>query len=136
MTPERRAEIQAARQAREAEAEAREQAHADLLEELDDQFSRKLGIRGVDWALINADNDCNAGPIVLKLGDITQYKAWQAKPGQAVEDMFAYVAPNVVFPEKTVFNEIANRRPELLKRAVVAQNRLFGDSEANFRGKV
>jgi len=130
-----REELLAARAARQEAAQAEKEKHDDLVLELEDRFCNELGARGAAFEIVNEDNTCGEGPIVVKLGDPTAHKLWQSKAGASPEDAFAYVSPSVVYPEKTQWNALAVRRPQLLLRATAALTKLFGFSEEALKGK-
>jgi hypothetical protein len=131
---DRRAQLLEARAERERLAAAEQEAHELLCLELEDRFCREYGKRGQGWDMANEDNSCGEGPICIRLGDPVSHKQWQAS-GSAPEDKQTYVAPYIVYPEKTLALEILHRRPELLGRAVMVMTRLYGFSQGILQGK-
>ena len=119
---------------RERAAQAKAEAHELLVLELEERFTQKFGPEGEGWIMANRDNTGGEGPIVLKLGDPTQHKLWKTK-GNGIEDQLAYVGPSVEYPTKDEFNALAFRRPDLVGRAVLAMNKLFGFSDEVIKGK-
>jgi hypothetical protein len=132
---DRRAELLKRREVREQLAALRK---ADLelqCLELEELWTQKLGARGVEFEIVNEENDCDEGPIVLKRGEVVRYKAFMAKPGAVYEDQFSYVVDSVVYPERAAFTAIVGRRPELLARCTIVLHRLFGFSDAEIKKK-
>jgi hypothetical protein len=113
------------------EAEARQ-----LLElELEEQYSASLGPRGQAFEIVTSVE----GPVVVKIGDDLGFKkmrtAYDNGKSPNVEQLFAYVAPCVVYPERAKFAEIIARRPGLLVACSDAEAILHRGVEREVRGK-
>jgi hypothetical protein len=135
MDAKQREELHAARSLREAKLQEEQQAHEDLVLELEDRYSRELGVRGRSFQIANEENACGEGPIVVKPADAASIKRWKMKEGNAPEDAFALASPCVLYPEGPRFIEIQNRRPQLLEATVAAILQLAGVSQKVFQGK-
>jgi len=126
-------------EARETRAQARkdaEQAHADLLLELEDRFETQLGPRGNAYEIVNEDNSCGEGPIVVKPADAVAMKLWKSKDGNTPEDALTLVRPCVVYPEAAQFAAmVSGNRSELLWRTLNAIVKLAGGREKVVQGK-
>jgi hypothetical protein len=131
---DRRAKLLEARALRETAAIAKQQEHELVCLELEAKFCEELGPRGQAWDMCNEDNTCGEGPICIRLADAVAHKAWQAS-GSAPEDKERYVTPWIIFPDRFTATAILGRRPELLSRAVMTLNRLFGYSQGVLQGK-
>jgi len=85
---------------REAEAQARE-VQALTLEE---RFEKELGPMGVAFAIVRTLQ----GPVVVKRGPAVLFKRLRDVPKgmPSLDDIEAFVKPNVVFPEAAVFNAL------------------------------
>lgn len=101
---------------------------------LEEKFESELGARGRMFEIVDAPES----PVVLKLGNSVVYKRFRAavEEGKAsLEAMSQYVFPSVVYPDKSVFTEIADARPQVLYRCADALTTLFGAKEENTRSK-
>jgi hypothetical protein len=132
----RRERLLRARAEREEAARSEREAHELVVLELEDRFSSELGKRGSAFELVNEENSCGEGPIVVKAGDTVAHKAWMAKAGATIEDQFAYAVPWVIYPERELASALFLRRPQLLSRVVIALNQLYGQSHSVLLGKV
>jgi hypothetical protein len=133
---ERRQELLAKREARNLEATDRQRAHELACLELEDRFVAQLGVRGVEWELVNEDNACEEGPIVLKRATALKHKIWSSKPGATPEDIWAYVKDSILYPAgPEAAAMLTDRRPELLGRCAAALIKLAGFTDQALRGK-
>jgi hypothetical protein len=135
MDAEKRQELLAAKAERDAVAAAAEQAHKDLVLELEDRYARSLGPRATAFEIVNEDNDCGIGPIVVKRAEDVAIKQWEAKDGDSPEDRFLLVRPCVLYPEAGEFVKLTTDRSHLVKRCLNAILRLAGAKRVASQGK-
>lgn len=135
MDAAKRTELLAAKAEREAVAAVAVERHQDAILELEERFSRELGARGNAYEIVNEDNDCGVGPIVVKRAEDLAMKQWEAKEGDTPEDRFLLVRPCVVYPEAGEFVRIATDRSKLVLRCCAAILALAGAKRAGRQGK-
>lgn len=131
----KRAGLLAARALRESKLAEEREAHDMLVLELEDKYATELGPRGRAFEIVNEDNSCGEGPIVVRPADAVAIKLWRSKDGNAPEDALMMVRPSVLYPEGPRFADITHRRPHLIDRTVTAILKLSGVREAATLGK-
>jgi hypothetical protein len=127
MDQQKRGALLQARAERQKKLADEDEAHADLVLELDDKYSTELGPRGRAFEIVNEDNSGGEGPIVVKMAEATAHKQYMASPTPTpLEDQFKYVRPSVLYPDGTVFADLGVRRPILVQRCCRALEHLAG----------
>lgn len=94
------------------------------------------GPKGTNFEIVDGGAE---GPIAVRLGELVLYRRFTATmkgdKEPTHEDLFAYVAPCVLFPDKEAFKGIAERKPVLVMRCANALTTLFGAKDEDARGK-
>lgn len=120
------AKIAADRAAKAAEDET-------VLLELEVKYTGELGARGAFFEILDLTS-LAAGFVVVKRGDSVVHKRFHGSKRED-QDIEAYVLPNVVYPTTDEFRAIANALPNVLGRAAMAVDRLYGAKNADDAGK-
>ncbi len=106
--------------------------------ELDSRFSREIGKRGVDWAMVS---EARIGVIVIvKLGSDLSFRKYidavnNADGGVDPTELFNFVSPSVVYPSQEEYAEIARTRGFIANRCADALGHLHGMREKKQAGK-
>lgn len=124
-------ELLAKRAAREAKLAEEQEAHELLCLELEDRYCTELGVRGRAWQMVNEENDCGVGPIVLKPASLVAQKSYMQNDARGTPEVAgAFVLPCVVYPPaetaKAAFNDPASPRLQLLLRCALVLQMLAG----------
>lgn len=133
---ERLAQLEEAKAKREAAHETARLEHRVKELELEDQFEKEIGKRGVEFEIVVSDAD---GPIVVRRVEEVLYKrfmkAVDSEKGATNEDYYAYVAPGIAHPAKDAFDKIVAARPHVSQRCANAMLTLHGAKQVKDSGK-
>lgn len=116
-----------------AKQDARELAEAERFDLLTRFEKETGGEEGIDFAIVDATR-CNAGFVVVRLGDAVLFKAFQKSEMNEV-DVDAFVLPCVVHPDKDEYRKIAAARPGVAQECAAKLAVLFGIKEKGEQGK-
>jgi hypothetical protein len=132
---ERLALAREAKEKREIEAIAAAKVRELEALELEEQFSKSHGTRGVDFDLLTTSE----GTVVLELGPALIFKRLRAKliERDAIDDESAqqFVQPCVVHPPIPEFLRMVNKRPGILVSLTDVLTSLYMAKEKDIRGK-
>jgi len=133
-------DLRAERDRLRAELEERQKADAGkklanevALMRLESRFTKELGARGVHFDIVDATH-LDEGFIVVGLGPSVLHKRFIASKGDE-EDVAEFVEPNVKYPDKDKYLEIAHRRPGLVHQAAHKLLSLYGLKAKEVSGK-
>lgn len=92
--------------------------------ELEEKYSMKLGVRGVDFEILNTPK----GLFVVRKPDFTVAKKYNSIPAakQTDEDVWAFVTPHIVEPQQDVARAVMQEHGGLAYRCAVALHNLYG----------
>lgn len=111
--------------------EAQELAILELENSLEDGGK---GPRGVNFEIVDGGD---SGPIALRLGEMILYKRFtstmKGDKEPSHEDLFNYVSPCVIHPDRQAFAKLVERKPVLLMRCANALTTLFGAKDEDAR---
>lgn len=123
-------ELKAAKAARDAQYAAADEA-LELQElQLDDEFSEKLGRRGVDFEIVSTAK----GLFVVKKPDFLTAKRFNAAENKSEEDVIQFVLPCVAHPERQVFQAVVVEHGGIAYRCAMAMLKMY-EARAEERGK-
>lgn len=123
-------ELRAKKAAREA-AEAEKEELRELEElQLEDDFSTKLGKRGVDFEIVNTVKGC----FVLKKPDFVTAKRFTSVENRTDEDVIGFVSPCVVHPDTTAFRSVIVEHGGIAYRCASALLTMY-EARAKEKGK-
>jgi hypothetical protein len=115
------------------EAKREEKAKLRKLEalQLEAKYSEELGEKGVKFDIHSTD----VGNFVLKLAEFISHKRFNAKSGNglAEEDVFAFVVPSVVFPDRDTTTRLFREHVQIAWRCAAllqAMSAAEGDAKA------
>jgi hypothetical protein len=117
-------ELRAAKAKREEALKAAELKREREELELDEKYSSKLGLRGVDFEIINTAK----GLFVVRKPDFTVAKKYNSIPlnKQTEEDVWNYVIPHLLEPQSDLARAIMQEHGGIVHRCAIALHNLYG----------
>lgn len=92
--------------------------------ELEEKYSAKLGVRGVDFEILNTAK----GLFVVRKPDFTVAKKYNSIPAakQTDEDVWAFVTPHILEPHQDIARAVMQEHGGLAHRCAIALHNLYG----------
>lgn len=134
--PEVQARLEAAREQRAARETAWEIASAEAeiqIEALIAEYSRTVGALDVDFTVFRT----NAGVVAVKRGEVLTYQTFKNSPGVVPTEsqFYAFVKPNVLYPEGAAFDALKDKHGDLLAMCAASIKALHGVRIQRERGE-
>jgi hypothetical protein len=121
---DRLVELRLAKDKREADLEAGDEARELAELELEEKYIAKLGVRGVDFDILSTAK----GLFVLRKPDFTVAKKYNSIPSakSTDEDVWNFVTPHIVEPESTTARALMQEHGGIAHRAAIALLNMYG----------